>query len=221
MDHQLAQGSALLQSLQSCCIRILILLFFSGLIASIFGCIISSGIEWGKIRYDYSDLENNNHNAYILYIMVTLSWVTPIIFVAHLNFILFSGICKIPSKVVDRFLAPLLAIISLLNIAFNLCCVVYTSSGKCQEIRKIGTQHGQSSESFQRYIKDKMKNVPENQREEWMKSFDEDRCEGFHTLITVFVAIHIPLFFILVAFFCICQKSFANRRKKGHAIRHR
>lgn len=171
-------------------LMILSLCFTSGFL----GAWISSGIEWGRIRYDYSNKKDENKNAYALYVVSMLSWVFPL--------------CSVVTTILYRLfknfewlkLSNIFLFISFLCGTATLCvmltCLNYSMPKKCEEIRETGTPIGSESSKFKDYMNGKLEGVKEEDIESTINDFNKSRCEHFNKLMWIFLGMTIISFII-------------------------
>ena len=125
-------------------IKVILVILSICFTAGVLGALISSGIEWSKIRYDYSDKKNNNNDAYALYILVTMAWTLPVsIFVLSIVERLFSFLQKtfeFHFSILIKILLILLIVAGLMLFVVWICCIAFSTSNKCKTIREKGTE---------------------------------------------------------------------------------
>ena len=174
-------------------IKVILVILSICFTAGVLGALISSGIEWSKIRYDYSDKKNNNNDAYALYILVTMAWALPVsIFVLSIVERLFSFLQKtfeFHFSILIKILLILLIVAGLMLFVVWICCIAFSTKNKCKTIREKGTEKGQESKEFIDYISNKIKDIPENERKKWFEDFDKERCDTYNIYISTFFGI--------------------------------
>ena len=167
-----------------CLLVCLAILFGLAATAGYLGAMIQSGIEWGNIRYDYSDPENHNPDALTLYYLSMVCWILPLV-------IFVVGIVRrfIKNAVVQRIFSYLALILSLGFIAVISASIEFSKKSRCETIRTITTAHGQQSQGWKDFIQSKTGSMNEEAAQKWYNDFDHDRCEGHNTNMIVFLSL--------------------------------
>ena len=171
----------------SCCLIVFIIIAALVPAAGTLGATISSGIEWGKIRYDYPYKENNNNTAYTLYYLVMMCWILPV--VAFVIGLLEQLFVKFELTGIVKILGFVAGLVSLGFLGCMSAAIDFSKDSRCNTIRRVGTGYGQNTTDFIDYVKGETEGMSKQEAAEWMADFDKDRCEGYHTLMIIFISL--------------------------------
>ncbi|EAX82320.1 hypothetical protein TVAG_545260 [Trichomonas vaginalis G3] len=168
-------------------------------VVGLLGAVIVVGIWWSNIRYDFPFWQNDNDEAYNLYIVVLCGWIFPIIsfIAATLNRFLVK--CKL------NFLASLFMTLSLLagiGEVVDLIMVIVMSEPKyCKIIQEKTTYPGNETEKYKKWYEGKTKKMNPGQIAKFDSNLRNYRCDTPNLYVTIFLSVcagAIMLSFIIV-----------------------
>ena len=146
---------------------------------------------WEFTRNDFPFKENNNPEAYNLYIYILISGIISIfsslVFVfAFIHYFLYKSIKK------SFILISFLILTPLLNIILYIMLLTKSTTSKCLIIHQKGTNYGMNTSNFQKWIK----SYPNYNSLE----FKQMRCETRHKFLLILLLCFIISAFISIIF---------------------
>lgn len=191
--------------------NILALILGIAAFVGLLGSIIVVGIWWSRIRYDFPYWQNDNDEAYSLYVVVLCGWVFPIItFIAGtLNRML--STCKL------NFLASLmlsLALLSGLGEVVDLILVIVLSEPHyCNVIKSKGTYPGNTTEGYIEWYNSSTKDMTPQQKEKFDNNLIKYRCDNPNLFVTIFLSIFAGS--LILSFIIVIVSQKCNERRNS------